>query len=47
MANFQTHLNGGILVSGGAVLTLHGLGGAPEGLTLVLFALGVIGSLLP
>jgi len=47
MANFQTHLNGGTLVSGGTVLAMHGLGAMPEGLTLVLFALGVMGSLLP
>ena len=47
MANFRTHLNGGILISGAAVLSLHRLGAVPEGLTLVLFGLGVIGSLLP
>lgn len=47
MANFQTHLNGGILVSGGAVLALHGLGLASDRQTLGLFVLGVVGSLLP
>jgi hypothetical protein len=47
MANFQTHLYGGVLVSGGAVLALHGAGLVTEGQTLVLFGLGVVGSLLP
>ncbi len=47
MANFQTHLYGGILVSGGAVLVLHGSGLATESQTLMLFGLGVLGSLLP
>lgn len=47
MANFKTHLNGGIFVSGGTVLALQGLGAVPQGQTLVLFALGVAGSLLP
>ncbi len=47
MANFQTHLNLGILVSASAVLALHlgGLAGANQ--VAVLFALGVTGSLLP
>lgn len=47
MANFQTHLNVGILVSGGAVLALHGVGLVESGTTLGYFALGVAGSLLP
>jgi hypothetical protein len=47
MASFQTHLNGGIFVSGGSVLSLQGLGLVPEGQTLALFALGVLGSVLP
>lgn len=47
MANFQTHLYGGIVVSGGSVLALHGAGLAMEGQTLTLFGLGVLGSLLP
>lgn len=47
MANFATHLYGGIFASGTAVLGLQGLGLVPTGQTLVLFALGVGGSLLP
>lgn len=47
MANFSTHLKVGIFVSGGAVLALNGAGQAPADQTLVLFALGVMGSLLP
>ncbi len=47
MANFQTHLNVGIFVSGGAVLALHGVGLVESGTTLGYFALGVAGSLLP
>ena len=47
MANFQTHLYGGIVISGGAVLALHGSGLVTEGQTLMLFGLGVVGSLLP
>jgi hypothetical protein len=47
MANFQTHLYGGIVVSGGAVLILHGSGLVSDGQTLMLFGLGVMGSLLP
>ncbi len=47
MADFQTHLNGGILVSGAATVWLHGLGLVPPNDTLALFALGVTGSLLP
>ncbi|MGE5155522.1 MAG: metal-dependent hydrolase [Bdellovibrio bacteriovorus] len=47
MANFQTHLYGGVLASGGAVLALHGAGLVTEGQTLMLFGLGVVGSLLP
>lgn len=47
MANFQTHLNGGIVVSGVAVLALHRLGLVQEREALGLFALGVAGSLLP
>lgn len=47
MANFQTHLNVGIFVSGGSVVWLHSVGLAPADQTLVLFTLGVAGSLLP
>jgi hypothetical protein len=47
MANFQTHLNGGIFVSGAMVLGLHGGGLVEPGATLGYFALGVAGSLLP
>ncbi|WP_043756354.1 metal-dependent hydrolase [Imhoffiella purpurea] len=47
MANFQTHLNGGILASAAATLGLHMGGMVQGGQTLPLFALGVIGSLLP
>ncbi len=47
MANFQTHLNGGIAVSGAVVLGLHGAGLVEPGKTLAYFALGVAGSLLP
>lgn len=47
MADFQTHLNAGILVSGAATVGLHGLGLVTQGQTLTLFALGVTGSLLP
>jgi hypothetical protein len=47
MANFQTHLNVGIVVSGGSVLALHGVGMVEPGATLGYFALGVAGSLLP
>lgn len=47
MANFRTHLNVGIFVSGGSVLALDGLGLVATDQTLVLFALGVVGSLLP
>lgn len=47
MANFQTHLNGGIFVSVATVLGLHGAGLVEQGATLGYFALGVAGSLLP
>lgn len=47
MANFQTHLNGGIFVSVATVLGLHGAGLVEQGATLDYFALGVAGSLLP
>ena len=47
MADFQTHLYGGLVVSGVAVLSLHGSGLVTEGQTLMLFGLGVLGSLLP
>lgn len=47
MADFHTHLNGGIFLSGASVVWLHGVGLAPTGQTLPLFALGVTGSLLP
>ncbi|QIK37850.1 metal-dependent hydrolase [Caldichromatium japonicum] len=47
MANFQTHLNVGILMSAGTVLALHlgGLAGSAQ--IPLLFALGVAGSLVP
>jgi hypothetical protein len=47
MANFHTHLKVGIFVSGGAVLALDGAGLVGPDQTLVLFGLGVLGSLLP
>ncbi|MBK1722896.1 metal-dependent hydrolase [Thiocystis violacea] len=47
MANFQTHLNGGIVVSAATTLSLHMAGLIESGHTFPLFALGVIGSLLP
>lgn len=47
MANFETHLYGGVFVSGTAVLALERLALVPEGHTLTFFALGVGGSLLP
>ena len=47
MADFHTHLNGGIFLSGASVVWLHGVGLVPTGQTLPLFALGVTGSLLP
>ena len=47
MADFHTHLNAGILVSGAATVGLHALGLVAPGQTLTLFALGVTGSLLP
>ena len=47
MANFHTHLKVGIFVSGGAVLVLEGAGLVAPDQTLVLFGLGVLGSLLP
>lgn len=47
MANFQTHLNVGILVSASATLGLHASGLIQDGQTFLLFGLGVIGSLLP
>ncbi|MBN2887042.1 MAG: metal-dependent hydrolase [Chromatiaceae bacterium] len=47
MANFQTHLNVGLFVSGAAVLGLHGAGLVTPAQTLPFFALGVAGSLLP
>lgn len=47
MANVQTHLYGGIVVSGGSVLALHGAGLVNEDQTLLLFGLGVVGGLLP
>jgi hypothetical protein len=47
MANFQTHLNGGIFTSGAAVLALHEVGLVEPGATFGYFALGVAGSLLP
>ena len=47
MANFKTHLYFGIFVSGGAVLALKAYDLVPPGQPLVLFALGVTGSVLP
>ncbi|NCA68790.1 MAG: metal-dependent hydrolase [Sphingobacteriia bacterium] len=48
MANFQTHLNVGIFISGATVLWLQGAGLTDDPTTtLVFFALGVAGSLLP
>jgi hypothetical protein len=47
MANFQNHLTGGILISGAAVLGLHGAGWISPQATIGYFALGVVGSLLP
>ncbi|MCK7576363.1 MAG: metal-dependent hydrolase [Chromatiales bacterium] len=47
MANFQTHLNIGILVSAAATLSLHVAGFIEQSQMPVLFALGVAGSLLP
>lgn len=47
MANFQTHLNVGILVSAAATLSLHVAGFIEQSQMPVLFALGVAGSLLP
>lgn len=47
MANFQTHLNVGILVSAAATLSLHMAGLVAESEAPALFVLGVIGSLLP
>lgn len=47
MANFQTHLNIGILVSAAATLSLHVAGFMEQSQMPVLFALGVAGSLLP
>jgi membrane-bound metal-dependent hydrolase YbcI (DUF457 family) len=47
MANFMTHFYAGIFVSGGAVLALKGFDLVSPGQTPVLFALGVMGSVLP
>ena len=47
MANFQTHLNGGIFVSAAATLSLHVAGLVEQSQTPALFVLGVAGSLLP
>ncbi|NKN33080.1 metal-dependent hydrolase [Marichromatium bheemlicum] len=47
MANFHTHINVGIFVSGASVLGLHAAGLVEQGQTLTLFALGVGASLLP
>ncbi|MBK1719366.1 metal-dependent hydrolase [Thiocystis violacea] len=47
MANFQTHLNVGILVSAATTLSLNMAGWIQETEALSLFSLGVIGSLLP
>jgi hypothetical protein len=47
MANFQTHLNVGIVVSAAATLSLYMAGPVQGAQTMPLFTLGVIGSLLP
>lgn len=47
MANFQTHLNVGILVSAAATLSLHVAGVVEQSQLPALFVLGVAGSLLP
>lgn len=47
MANFQTHLHGGILVSGSAVILLHGADLIEPSNTIIYFTFGVVGSLLP
>ena len=47
MANFQTHLNVGILVSAAATLSLHLAGVVEQSQLPALFVLGVAGSLLP
>ncbi|NEX22677.1 metal-dependent hydrolase [Thiorhodococcus mannitoliphagus] len=47
MANFQTHLNGGIVASAATTLSLHMAGLIQSGQTVPIFAMGVIGSLLP
>ena len=47
MANFQTHLNVGILVSAAATLSLHVAGFSTQSQLPTLFVLGVAGSLLP
>ncbi|MBK1640447.1 metal-dependent hydrolase [Chromatium okenii] len=47
MANFQTHLNLGIVVSASAALMLHTAAVIDASHTLSFFVLGVVGSLLP
>lgn len=47
MANFQTHLNGGIVVSAAITLSLQMTGFVQDGHIIPLFTLGVVGSLLP
>ncbi|QGU33691.1 metal-dependent hydrolase [Thermochromatium tepidum] len=47
MANFQTHLNVGILVSAAATLSMHAMGLSEPSRMPILFVLGVAGSLLP
>ena len=47
MANFQTHLNVGIVVSAATTLSLHMAGLIAGAQTMPLFTLGVVGSLLP
>jgi hypothetical protein len=47
MANFQTHLNLGIIVSASAALGLHTAALIDGSQTLSFFVLGVVGSLLP
>lgn len=47
MANFQTHLNGGIVVSAATTLTFYTAGLIRGEETLPLFTIGVVGSLLP
>ncbi len=47
MANFQGHLHGAALVSGGAALGAYSLGWVDQGQTQWLFFIGVVGGVLP